>query len=70
MVWKPTFDVIVSDCALKPFLFGTRILKVENEFVANSPISHSGSLRVCRKSNAIRRQKKISYTNNLIILVI
>jgi len=25
--WKATFDVIVSDCALKSFLFGTRIPK-------------------------------------------
>jgi len=26
MVWKPTVDVIVSDCALKSFVFfGTRI---------------------------------------------
>jgi len=27
MVWKPTFDVIVSDCALSPLFFGTRIPK-------------------------------------------
>jgi len=27
MVWKPTFGVIVSDCALKSFVFGTRIPK-------------------------------------------
>jgi len=26
LVWKPTFDVIVSDCILK-FVFGTRIPK-------------------------------------------
>jgi len=25
MVWKPTFDVTVSDCALKSFIFGARI---------------------------------------------
>jgi len=27
MVWKPTFDVIVSDCELKSFVFSTRIRK-------------------------------------------
>jgi len=27
MIWKPTYDVIVSDCALKTFVFGTRIPK-------------------------------------------
>jgi len=27
MAWKPTFDVIVSDYALKSFVFGTRIPK-------------------------------------------
>jgi len=25
MIWKPTYDVIVSDCALKTFVFGTRL---------------------------------------------
>jgi len=27
MVWKPTYDIIVSDCALKSFVFGARIPK-------------------------------------------
>jgi len=27
MVWKPTFDVVVSDCAFKFFVFGTGIHK-------------------------------------------
>jgi len=27
MVWKPTFDVIVSNCGFKSFVFGTRIPK-------------------------------------------
>jgi len=27
MVWKPTYDVVVSDCAIKSFVFGSRIPK-------------------------------------------
>jgi len=27
MVWKPTFDVIVSDCVFNSFVFSTRIPK-------------------------------------------
>jgi len=56
MVWKPTFDVIVSNCALLPFIFGTRIPKSNSNIFLNE-------LRctICEKNRTQHRTSIIAF---------
>jgi len=38
MIWKPTYDVIVSDCALKSFVFTKYARTGEWKLRLNTPV--------------------------------